>query len=460
MFAQARIDPGFHVVVEGGAEHVLMGVSHVLSDPVQRRIIQKIVDVTDIGDGKVRIKHSSRLIVGRVKIGPYTITTSPPFGADVFLLLVLYATHGELRKFNLENFSGVKVGVLKHDMFLSVMSSILVAQAESLLQGHISKAYVKKETFTKNLRGNIVWSKNFGRHPLEGLRCRVFEQDADNLLNRIVLAGLEVASTILEKTSKASAASTQLFIWRQISSKGHLLPTDFDLADRNISRLTESYRPLIQITKALVLGVTPLDLTETGSARLNDLDFSIPSLFESFLLRLLAPYAAKLGLRLVFKNADRHALIDETGKTYRKVEPDITVYKGIKPVGVIDAKFKPRYVESSPQNSSEPLGKVTNEDIYQLFFYQSRLQAVFSQSIPPRAIIIAPKLSPSDVAPPDIKSRTVVWCETNSGVSRPSLKVLPIQLQDVLKMLLHKGECEVVEECLSEIAAELKLMAS
>jgi hypothetical protein len=128
------------------------------------------------------------------------------------------------------------------------------------------------------------------------------------------------------------------------------------------------------------------------------------------------------------------------------------------PVGVIDAKFKPRYINRRKPSSNEPEAKVTNADIYQLFFYQTRLQVLHGLAVPPRAAIVAPLLGDFGIA--DASRRKIRYSEVSSGRgSASTLSVLPIALAPVLRSLRISGELQALEAHAPEIAAELRLMA-
>ncbi|WP_175890338.1 5-methylcytosine restriction system specificity protein McrC [Burkholderia cepacia] len=386
------------------------------------------------------------------------IVLPAPMPADIFVPFLLYALQGDIRRFSPDDFSGTELGSVRHDYFLVLMASLLVGHAEGLLRGHISKSYQRHTMLSPSIRGKVVWARTLGRHPSEGVVCETFEQTTDDLLNRLVRAGLEAAGSILRGSSSVALIGTQLFIWRQLASSFVPVAHDFDVASRMLSRLTERYRAPLALAQALTLGLAPRTLDTVGNASLNHLEFYLPAIFESFLIRILSPYAKKFGLSLSFKSSDQRALVDASGATYREIEPDIVVYRGDVPVGVIDAKFKPRYVNRRSPSSDEPEAKVTNADIYQLFFYQTRLQMLHNLESPPRAAIIAPSLG--EVATASASHRKIRYSEVSSVVPSASmLSVLPIALAPVLRSLRIAGESQTLETHAPEIAAELRLMA-
>lgn len=420
---------------------------------------QRFVEVVDGDSHGTYIRRSTRLVVGRVTIGEFEIVVAPPFAPELFVLFVLYSLKVDLTRYANRPTSSLVLGNRRGDVFLSLMAALLVAEAEQLLRGHIAKGYIRRSVRSVTLRGSVNWSRTFGRHPADGWECLVYEQLTDEPLNRLVLAGLIAAADLLEGTTSAVAAATQLFIWRQLAQQTAPTPAQFEVASRRVTRLTDSYIPALALARALTLGTAPADLISPGDTKLHDIEFSVPNLFETFLVRLLTPCAQRLGLRLEFKQGDTRALVDGWGEPYRRVEPDVVVYRGNTPVGVIDAKFKPRYVKADPLSPEQPQGRVTNEDIYQLFFYQSRLQSLAGMTSPPRAMIVAPAIE--SMFTPSSAKRTIVWDDQASEMRmRPSLRVLPLPLAGVLEELQIHSEVEVVAKHMPEIMAELRTMAA
>lgn len=422
------------------------------------RTAQRFIDVVGGDSNGTLVRRSTRLTVGRFTVGAYDIVVAPPFPANQFVQFVLYALRVDLSRYASKVTSGVNVGNVRGDLFLGLMAALLVAEVESLARGHISKSYVRLDRRVHALRGSVRWERTFGRHPTAGYECTVHEQMTDDPLNQLILAGLIVAVELLAGTDACAAATTQLSIWRQLAHATTPTPVAFEGVVRRLSRLTEHYRPALALARALTLGLAPTDLVNQGATGLNNLEFSLPTLYEDFLLRLLTPCAGKLGLELDFKHRYFEALTDAEGSPYRAVEPDIVVLRGGEPVGIIDAKFKPRYVSPSPADSDSPIGRVTNDDIYQLFFYQSRLQSIGQLSRLPRAVILAPLLNGS--ASSSVARRTVLWSDKGNGkFEEPSLRVVPVPIQEVLEGLQSRGEYDVAVDCMPEVIAELAAMA-
>lgn len=448
-----------HIVLDETSEYTLHDISFSSLPLETQKRTKRFIDVTIINSNSIRIKKAKNHIVGTFSVGPYKISLPPPINPDAFVKLLIYAYDGDLSKFEKNELHHVNFQKEDSTLFIKLLASIMVSQAEALLNGHLSKSYVRQDILTKTLRGKINWSRSFGRMISDGVFCHVFQQTHDDLLNRIILAGLQSAEQHLAKTGTSSDASTQVNIWRQLTSGRLLTEHDFTIADQKINRLTESYRPAILIAKALTNGLTARDLINPGATPLNHLEFSMPFLFECFLIRLIKPFVQNLGMRIEFKTRDRHALLDGAGSNYREVEPDIVIFKGKKPVGVIDAKFKPGYVTPSQSNPLSPVMKVSNADIYQILFYQSQLHKKNKLTNLPCALIIAPTLTNIEPHSISIENRTIIWPDPDTTSPPPYIKVLPISIGSVINALQHHPESDVINSHMPELAIELEKMA-
>lgn len=182
-------------------------------------------------------------------------------------------------------------------------------------------------------------------------------------------------------------------------------------------------------------------MAAAGNSSLPALLFSLPSIFERFMERLLMEIAAmRPGLAVHAQAPDRSALVDERGRTYREVRPDLELLVDETPTAVIDAKFKPQYV------SGAGAVKLSTADVYQLLFYQARMaQRANRLDVP--AAIVAPQLDLEGL--PDEWPRQAVWRQ-ESGPAH-SVRVVPLPLKPVLQLLIQGSAMEALD-----VAPELR----
>lgn len=402
-----------------------------LSDE-ENRELGRLADVTYVR-GRLLLTAGRRQRVGRTRIRHYVITVPAPMPPAEFVDFVLYAAGLDLHKFVERRPALVDVGRRrKADIFLALLANLQVASAEKILRQQVAREYTACEDRQRLLRGRPIWAKDFGRHPAEGITCRYRVLDTDNLFNRLVLTGLEASASILAGSGVGVRASNQVFIWRSLATSTAPKPTDYEYALGRLNRLTEHYRPVLVLSQTVVFGLTPLDVFAGSQTPFQTIEFSLPFLYERFVARFLSAVIRDFGLTLTFREEDRRAILDARGETYRRIEPDFVLFRGRFPVAVIDAKFKPRYVLGRPASAIPRQNRVTTDDIFQVFFYQARLQARYLPARQLLGAILAPCLQDSPVS--DLDRRTITWSgDDPSDIFE--LRVLPLHLPLILEKL-------------------------
>ena len=408
----------------------------------RRRLLRLIEVVSEHGDETI-IRRNTRLRVGRTTAGAKTIVVPPPMASADFLALVVFAMGGDLS------------GALRHeisnsannssdsgaDEFLRILAALCVYEAERIFRQHLANAYRSVVVREHVVRGRPLWMRDFGHHSSVGISCETQHLSTDTLLNRLLFSGLTIARTILDGTPVQERAGNQVYVWRSLVGQSPVKEAMFDLAEKQISRLTEHYRLALALSRSLVTASSPSDAFGIVGSPIPHFEFSLPRLFEKVLERMLRPVAESKGIEVRAKEVDQFALIDGFGGTYREVEPDITLWKRGLPIAVIDAKFKPRYLSAEADGTIGYPNRVTNEDLYQLFFYQNRLQRKYNLAAPPFAWIVAPSLENATI--PDVTFRTVHWAESHHIRDRVGLRVESLSLS-LLTSSLHEGDIEKV----------------
>ncbi len=404
----------------------------------ERTALSSLADVLEVRPGEVLLRRNRRHVVGRCVVGRWTISVPPQFDGRLLLQLVLYAYRldvGAVRQQGLVDVSLKFASQL--DVFLQMMAAVLVTEAQRIVSSHIAQSYEQRQERSHNPKGRLLWTKDFGRHPGQGVTHTHPLKTTDNAVNRATFAGIRVATRLLAASTLAGDAYRQAFVWRELASEVTPSASAFDLTLLRLDRLTEHYRTALVLSRALVMGLTPLDyFTGSAGAVLPALQFNIPVIFERFLERLLSEVGAdnpRLAVRA--QAPDRLAILDESGGTYREVRPDLELFIGDKPAAVLDAKFKPQYV-----SGDDDARKVSNADIYQLLFYQARLAEVAGRTVLPAAIV-APQLS---VAPlMSTWPRQMIW--RIPGRESRTVMLLPLALGPVLARLERGSAWEALD---------------
>lgn len=376
------------------------------------------MEVVSVGEGGTTVRRNRRLIVGRTTIHGRTFVVPPPIDLGSFLALVLYALGGDassgLR--DGDSYATRDVGGRAPDDFLKALAVICVTEAENIVRRHVARGYRETTLKDRGPRGRPLWVPDFGRHPSEGITCRSHEMTSNVLCNRLVSAGLHAAEAILEGTRVAERASNQRFIWETLAEHTVVTREDFARQRRHVTRLTSHYDRALAVAEVLVLGTISTQVFSGDEAIVPHFEFSLPVLFEKALVRLLIEAVGSRNCEVRFKEGDRDALVaGDRRTTYRKVEPDITLWRDGVPIAVVDAKFKPRYMEANETGYVSADNRVSPDDIYQLFFYQSRLQIAHGLKKPPRAWIVVP--ANGEAPGPNAAWRNVCWASDDLGES-------------------------------------------
>lgn len=380
----------------------------------ERASLSKFVRVRAAAD-KWSITRSGRY-AGLVRTSSLTLWIEPPFSTSAFLYLLL--RRSGLPQLADDAYELATTGRDRgHRSIMAVLALLMGREAEKLASSHIAQSYAQRTERLGVVRGRPLWHRRGGR-PQDGtVLTRFDEKTTDVLENRLILAGIRGAQRWLPGTVRLR---TQEFVWRSLAEPAIPAQHDFDKAMSRLNRLTEAYRPVLALARALLFG---LDF-EVGhpDVGINAPTFDLALLFETLVEDIAALAYSRRGLRVTRQTSEGQALVDGLGRTYRSIRPDLVVYDAMAPVRVIDSKFKPVYAAGG----AEPSGKhrLSREDIFQTFFYATRLAQRHNQPNPLPAAIAAPLLDNGQV--PHEAFRTVRWGENNSNTARLDLLLVPI----------------------------------
>jgi len=427
------------IVLTDDAAHAVAEITRasLTDDEVQYLKPLATVD-TQTGTGKLTLRRNSHHRVGQLAFRNHTIVVPPAISGTSFMVLLLTALglrSSELpRKFIKE--LETEAALTPEDwaeQFDVLLAYLYVRWTEGILASHIAQTYVRQEERLTTLKGKPQWNLTMGRHPAEGVHCSYFQLQTDNIFNRLVLAGLAKAASLLRGTPWDDRVQNQLFIWHSLARVTIPRPDAFALAYGKISRLTEHYRPVLRLGEALLFSHAPQDLFSGGRQWVQGLVFDVPYLYERWLAELLRGGLAPYGLMVREQLAQQGAFVDGFGNKYRKVQPDIVIFRGARPVAVIDAKYKPRYVESDSPTMLPRSNKVSNADLYQMFFYQARLKYRYEIEEPIPSALVSPRL-PGSGPLPTKELRSIRW-KAGDAADVHSLEVLAVPLQPMLERL-------------------------
>jgi 5-methylcytosine-specific restriction endonuclease McrBC regulatory subunit McrC len=255
----------------------------------------------------------------------------------------------------------------------------------------------------------------------------------DNLDNRLVRATLEQAPMMEVTASTRRSLMEHRQLWSALAGLVPAGAQQFALARRRYTRLSEHYRLAHALGELIFLGRRPGAPFDAGAVTTGGLTLDMADLFERFVQRLLSEGLAAEGLRVRTQGADHGAILDRDGFVYRRVRPDLVVYRRNVPVAVVDAKYKDYWRAST--GSQYPCDKVSNEDLYQLFFYAQRLQLRHALPAPPPAVIVAPLPAADERDAPMVGPRHT-HLQWRAGAAEASqLRLLFAPMTDVLRAI-------------------------
>jgi hypothetical protein len=427
-----------HLTLDDDRVHDLRGVDPEDLLPAASRALTDLCDVGRRRDGSPTVRRRVNR-VGRVALPGVTIDVPPPIEPRAFAAFYLFALGHDLTGYLEREPAPEHLERTRDDPdYLRLLANLLVRSSATILAKHVAQRYEREIDRPTALRGRPLFGADFGRHPAEGRTCEYFEKTTDTLLNRLVLAGLEVATPLLSGTASERAATTQLFAWRSLATPYFPGPHDFELAAIKADRLTAHYRLPLAVARALLFGATPIPVDRRPRQQMQTLFFDMPRLFELFVTRLLTEAADALDITVSGQHRVRRALVDGIGKHYRTVRPDVLISsRAGRPLAVLDAKYKPRYLQS---RSGKP-ALVSPADTYQMFFYEARIRRLHRVADPLPSAIIAPQL---EFGLPDARFLSIRWAETGEALQ---IMLVPLPIARVAEAIAAgRGAAAALQE--------------
>jgi 5-methylcytosine-specific restriction endonuclease McrBC regulatory subunit McrC len=448
---------GHRIVLDDDEPRAVPGVLRAdLTEEEVKRLSFIAVPGQEFKSGALTLRRTRTHGVGQLILRGHLIVVPPTINGSAFLVLLLTDLEGHPSRLSKQFIEELEAeSALSPEQWSAhfdvLLSYLYVRWTEGILASHIAQAYVRQEDRLQVLKGKPLWARNMGRHLAEGVHCSYFQLQTDNIFNRLILAGLIKAASLLRGTPWDDRVQNQLFIWHSLARVTIPQAEQFGVAYSKISRLTEHYRPVLRLAEAILFGHAPRDLFSGGAQWLQGFYFDVPGLFERFLGHLLREVLHPRGLVVKEQLAQRGAFVDALDRRYLNVRPDIVILRGRTPVALIDAKYKPRYVEGGVVPLA-PRNKVSPEDLYQMFFYQARLRYAYAlpRSIP--SALVAPRLPVADSPVPACEQRSIRWkAEDTTDVH--ALKVLSFPLEEVLQTLANGGTSDEALRQAPELAS-------
>jgi hypothetical protein len=398
-----------------------------------REAIRPLVEVSRLWEGdQIVFQAGSR--VGVIQTHGLRVQVRPALASSQMLALIRYAFAGNVPLQFLRSFAAVNW----ETGFENLLCWLLCAEAQEIERIGISRNYQERREPLTFIRGRPLWPENF---PWRGakareLTCRYHRLTYDNADNRLLLAGLKSAWRLATKEAIKRRPFQHRKRFGDLAAEVSPEPAQFIQAAQRYTRLTEHYRAAHSLSAMLLYSLRPESLYEGGEHLVFGIVLDMADLFERFIAQLMQDILEPFGFRLVPQSPDRAALLDAAGHPYSSVRPDLLIYHSQVVRGVIDAKYKPYW--PAAQNNSSPARKIANADLYQLFFYQQRLQRKFNLPAPPAAVIASPLPEEDEMQGNTViadRFRRVVWQAGQETAGDVRLLLIPVT--KFLRLLLQ-----------------------
>jgi len=348
-------------------------------------IFGRLVSVTrDLSGQNLSFKAGSK--VGMINAMGVRVQVRPKVSIGEFSTLIRYAMNGQITSEGMRSYMD-----LSWDMgFESVLCGLLCEEMRTIVRNGISRRYKEHLDSLEVIRGRVLWEKNFpwlGGKSKE-IFCRYHQLTYNNIDNQIVLSGLKKAFFLVGLPEVKRQVGEFLSIFNSFVLEKPIMLGDFQKAQKGYDRLNEHYRVAHALTKMLLYNLRPEEFFKEGQEEVFGVVLDMAEIFERFVERFISDLLMPRGFSLIVQHKDSGALIDDNGYRYAGVRPDIEVWLGNRAIGIIDAKYKDYW--AAAEDGVSPDRKISNEDLYQLFFYQQRMQRKYGLPSLPLALIAAP----------------------------------------------------------------------
>jgi 5-methylcytosine-specific restriction enzyme subunit McrC len=369
-----------------------------------------LVEILELADG---VEVRSRAHVGRLQIGNIEITIEPKVGGAELLALLQYA-YGlrNLRIIGSASFSGGA------DLLQDLLAAQLLQEASELVRRGLTKRYVARGEPLQSPRGRIQMLHAVKQMSVGSahLQCRHYLRLTDHLLNRVVLAGIELGADVVTDLSLRRAL--RRLRERMATEVG---PVALDsatlaLARRSLDRLSIGYESLLALIDLLLAGrATALD--DQPHLVLPGFLFDMNRFFQALMGRFLRENLRGLQVAEERGLSGMMRYLPEANPNRRRAptpRPDFLVSDSGRVLALLDAKYRDLWLQDLPR-----------EMLYQLSIY------ALSQPRPFTAAILYPTTGSS------AREAHVEISDPRSGEPIGYVALRPVQLRALANAVLN-----------------------
>ncbi|TVQ95806.1 MAG: hypothetical protein EA398_16945 [Deltaproteobacteria bacterium] len=391
----------------------------VLEDPAVRQQARRLTDARKLLLHEMRdgLHVTALSHVGRLRLGPLTITVQPKIGPRDLLSLTHYA-FGLREARWLEAAAYGSAGTLFQDLLIAQ----LAMEIRGLLDRGIRRAYVRRAEALGSPRGRIAFDQLARQGGLQRaeLPCIHHSLSSDHPLNQLLAGGLDLALRMVVNRDIRKDVAIQQQRFSAVARPAQLDAATLASASRALDRLTSDYGPALTLLQALhAAAFVDLDVPPRGPALrgfLFDMNAFWQRLLQRFLSENLAPFAVAPEHRLagLMRYVPGHNPKRRSDPTSR---PDYAVLQGRRVVALLDAKYRDLWDKPLPADM-----------LYQLALY------ALSHPGAPTSAILFPSTH-AHARPSRIEIRNPV---TGSGMAWVELR--PVSISRLVETLNATGQ--------------------
>jgi 5-methylcytosine-specific restriction enzyme subunit McrC len=327
-------------------EHVFLGTDSSVLDLARRLTETGILEVLELRTGLL-VRSTS--YVGRVRLGDIEITVVPKLPTNALLKLLRYA-YGlrDLRLFPSITISTEETGLQ------DILVWQLIEEGKELLGRGLRRAYVRRREALSSPRGRIDFRSLAAQGTVAeaSLPCIHHHRDENSLVNRVLLAGLRLASALDVARSLRVKAGRLADLIAVSVSPIRLDRQVFTRLNGSMDRTTRAYEPAISLIRILA---DPEGVSLVGGTgpRLPGFFFDMNRFFQMLLGSFLNDNLPDLTVH--WEHRLKGTLAYLPGWNPRRQQapvprPDFIVSTGTKVAAILDAKYRDLWENSLPRD--------------------------------------------------------------------------------------------------------------